>query len=77
MTDLADLTPLERAVLAFEQGWRGASGLKEAQAKQAFGLSATRYYQMLAALAFDPRAMAEFPVLCATLRAQMGPRRRR
>src|SRR5688572_22336493 len=50
----------ERAVriLAFEKQWWKHAGAKEQAIRDTFGLSATRYYQVLNALLDDPAALA-------------------
>jgi hypothetical protein len=55
----------ERAVriLAFEQEWGRHAGAKEEAVRELFGLSPTRYYQILDALVDSPAALAHNPML--------------
>ena len=55
-------------ILAFERRWWRQAGSKEQAIRDAFGLSATRYYQLLNALIDDPAALAHEPVVVARLR---------
>lgn len=55
------LTDIERQMLDLEGQWWSTPGRKEAAISDRFGMSATRYYQLLnrllgsqAALAYDP-----------------------
>ncbi len=41
------LSPRDREVLAFERQWWKYAGAKEQAIRDRFGLSATRYYQLL------------------------------
>lgn len=62
------LTDLERQVLAFEHGrWRFL-GAKEQAIHDRFGLSLTRYTQLLMGLLDNPAALAADPVLVNRLR---------
>src|SRR3954447_22223109 len=61
----------EREMLAFERQWWRYAGAKEAAIRERFGMSATRYYQVLNALAARPEARPVTPLLVR------GPRRRR
>lgn len=71
------LTELDRAVLAFERrSWPGP-GAKERAVRERFGISPTRYYQLLNALLDDPRALAHDPVTVNRLRRLREQRRRR
>ncbi len=69
----------ERAVriLAFERQWWKHAGSKEQAIRDTFGLSATRYYQVLNALLDDPLALAHDPVLVGRLRRLRASRARR
>jgi hypothetical protein len=66
-----------RQLLAFERGWWKHAGAKEQAIRESFGLSATRYYQLLNALLDDPAALAEDPVLVRRLRRLRASRSRR
>jgi hypothetical protein len=66
----------ERRILAFERRWWRHAGAKEQAIRDAFGLSATRYYQLLNALLDDPGAQAHDPVLVGRLRRLRAARSR-
>jgi hypothetical protein len=57
-----------RRILAFERRWWRRAGAKEQAIRDTFGLSATRYYQLLNRLLDDPAALAHDPVLIGRLR---------
>ncbi|MTK00582.1 DUF3263 domain-containing protein [Micromonospora sp. CP22] len=70
----------EREMLAFERQWWRHAGAKEQAIRDRFGLSATRYYQLLNALLDNPAALAADPVLVGRLvrlRASRSRNRRR
>jgi uncharacterized protein DUF3263 len=69
----------ERAVrmLAFERQWWKHAGAKEQAIRETFGLSATRYYQVLNSLLDEPAALAHDPVLVGRLRRLRASRTRR
>ncbi len=73
MDSLADR---EREILAFERGWWKYAGAKEAAIHDLFGLSATRYYQLVAALIDRPAALEHDPMLVLRLRRLRTDRRR-
>src|SRR3954447_963490 len=62
------LSEREGEILAFEKQWWKHAGAKEQAIRDTFGLSATRYYQLLNALLDKPAAMERDPVLVARLR---------
>jgi hypothetical protein len=62
------LSERERAMLAFERRWWRRAGAKEQAIRDTFGLSATRYYQVLNRLIDRPEALAYDPVLVTRLR---------
>jgi hypothetical protein len=70
------LTERERRILAFEQQWWKHAGAKEQAIRDTFGLSATRYYQLLNALLDQPAALAAEPVLVGRLRRLRSSRSR-
>ncbi|MCX4469732.1 DUF3263 domain-containing protein [Micromonospora sp. NBC_01655] len=72
----AGLTERERHILAFEQQWWRHAGAKEQAIRDGFGLSATRYYQLLNALLDNPAALAAEPVLIGRLRRLRSSRAR-
>ncbi len=63
-------------ILAFERQWWRQSGAKEQAIRDTFGLSATRYYQLLNALLDDPKALAHDAVLVNRLRRLRASRLR-
>ncbi|MGC4799105.1 DUF3263 domain-containing protein [Micromonospora saelicesensis] len=79
-TDPADpaagLTERERAILAFEQQWWRHAGAKEQAVRDTFGISSTRYYQLLNGLLDNPAALAADPVLISRLRRLRSSRAR-
>ncbi|MFF5178731.1 DUF3263 domain-containing protein [Micromonospora sp. NPDC000316] len=72
----AGLTPRERAILAFEQQWWRHAGAKEQAVRDTFGVSSTRYYQLLNGLLDNPAALAADPVLVGRLRRLRASRAR-
>jgi hypothetical protein len=57
-----------REILAFERRWWRHAGAKEQAVRDTFGLSSTRYYQLLNAVLDDPAGLAHDPVLVGRLR---------
>ncbi|XEK82185.1 DUF3263 domain-containing protein [Mumia sp. Pv4-285] len=72
----AGLTEREEAILGFESGWWKYAGVKEQAIRAEFGLSATRYYQVLNALIDREDALAHDPLLVRRLRRMRATRRR-
>ncbi|MDG4784162.1 DUF3263 domain-containing protein [Micromonospora sp. WMMD961] len=72
----AALTERERAILAFEQQWWRHAGAKEQAVRDTFGVSSTRYYQLLNGLLDNPAALAADPVLIGRLRRLRSSRAR-
>ena len=71
MTALADR---EMRILAFERRiWRN-EGAKELEIQEIFGISATRYYQVLNELIDKPEALQFDPSLVKRLRARRARR---
>ena len=70
------LSERERQVLAFERQWWKHAGSKEQAIRDQFGVSATRYYQMLNALLDNPAALAHDAVLVKRLRRLRATRAR-
>jgi hypothetical protein len=67
--EVADgLTERERQVLAFERQWWRRAGAKEQAIRDLFGISSTRYYQLLNGLLDSEPALAYDPVLVKRLR---------
>ncbi|MBT8225716.1 MAG: DUF3263 domain-containing protein [Dactylosporangium sp.] len=57
-----------RRLLAFERRWWRTAGAKEQAIRDVFGLSPTRYYQLLNALLEEQDALEYDPVLVHRLR---------
>jgi hypothetical protein len=76
-TEPEGLDERARQMLAFERQWWKHAGAKEQAIRDTFGLSATRYYQVLNALLEDPAALAHDPVLVRRLRRLRASRTRR
>ncbi|WP_235965735.1 DUF3263 domain-containing protein [Micromonospora rubida] len=72
----AGLTERELRILAFEQQWWRHAGAKEQAIRDAFGVSATRYYQLLNGLLDNPAALAAEPLLVGRLRRLRSSRAR-
>ncbi|ADG80308.1 Fis family transcriptional regulator OS=Tsukamurella paurometabola (strain ATCC 8368 / DSM /CCUG 35730 / CIP 100753 / JCM 10117 / KCTC 9821 / NBRC 16120/ NCIMB 702349 / NCTC 13040) OX=521096 GN=Tpau_3730 PE=4 SV=1 [Tsukamurella paurometabola] len=70
------LTRREHDILAFERQWWKYAGAKEDAIKELFGLSATRYYQVLNALVDTPEALAADPMLVKRLRRVRASRQK-
>jgi hypothetical protein len=62
------LTEREAQILAFERQWWRHAGAKEQAIRDTFGLSGTRYYQLLNALLEHPAALEHDPMLVKRLR---------
>jgi Protein of unknown function (DUF3263) len=75
-TDEPALDEREREILAFERKWWKHAGSKEQAIRDAFDLSATRYYQILNGLLDNPAALAHDPVLVGRLRRLRSARAR-
>ncbi|MDF2509640.1 MAG: hypothetical protein K0Q52_3499 [Microbacterium sp.] len=65
---LGDLTERDRAILALEVAWPRHSGAKEEIIRARLGMSAARYYQLLARLIESESALEYDPVLVRRLR---------
>ena len=74
--DRRELTELERELLTFERQWWKYAGAKEQAVRELFGMSATRYYQVLNALIDSPAALAPDPMLVKRLRRMRASRQR-
>jgi hypothetical protein len=70
------LTEREMEILAFESKWWKHAGAKEQAIRDAFDLSATRYYQILNGLLDNPAALAHDPVVVGRLRRLRSTRAR-
>lgn len=70
------LTDDELAILEFERKWWKQAGAKESAVREQFGLSATRYYQVLNRLLDLPAALETDPSLVGRLRRMREERSR-
>ncbi len=70
------LAERDERILDFERRWWRHAGSKEQAIRDEFGLSATRYYQLLNQLLDDPAALAYEPVLVKRLRRLRASRSR-
>ncbi|MGL5406654.1 MAG: DUF3263 domain-containing protein [Propionibacteriaceae bacterium] len=69
------LTKAEHAILDFEKGsWKSAA-IKEENIRETFGISATRYYQILNRLLDNPAALVSEPLVVNRLRRMRDQRR--
>ena len=62
-----ELTPREAEILDFERQWWRLAGAKEQAVADRFGLSSTRYYQLLNGLIDRPAALRADPMLVKRL----------
>ena|SRR4051794_25884288 len=76
LPDPAVLSERDRAVLDFERQWWKYAGAKEQAVREKFGMSSTRYYQVLNALIDRPEALAHDPLLVRRLRRLRATRQR-
>jgi hypothetical protein len=72
----ATLGERDRRILEFEKQWWRYAGAKERAVREEFGMSATRYYQLLNALIDLPEALVAEPMLVRRLRRLRSQRRR-
>jgi hypothetical protein len=70
------LSERDQQILAFEARWWKHAGSKEQAIRDSFGLSSTRYYQLLNALLDNPDALAQDPMLIGRLRRLRSTRAR-
>lgn len=70
-----ELTDVELSVLAFERKRWKYAGAKESAVLEAFGMSMTRYYQVLNILLDKPAALAADPLTVSRLRRLRASRR--
>jgi Protein of unknown function (DUF3263) len=68
------LTELEMRILAFERSWWQSPGAKDREILDAFGISPTRYYQLLNELIDRPESARFDPALVARLRRRRAER---
>lgn len=62
------LAARDQQILEFERRWWRRPGAKEQAIRDTFGLSPTRYYQLLNRLLDEPAALAQDPLLVGRLR---------
>jgi hypothetical protein len=74
--DEEQLSERDERILAFEAKWWKHAGSKEQAIRDSFGVSATRYYQLLNALLDNPAALERDPVLVGRLRRLRSTRAR-
>ena len=65
-----------KEILEFERQWWKYSGAKEQAIRELFGMSATRYYQVLNALVDHPAALSFDPMLIKRLQRMRSTRAR-
>lgn len=70
------LSERELAILDFERRWWRHAGAKEQAIRDTFGITATRYYQLLNGLLDNSAALAAEPVLIGRLRRLRATRSR-
>jgi hypothetical protein len=70
------LSERDTAILDFERQWWKFAGAKEQAIRDLFGMSATRYYQVLNALIDRPEALAHDPMLVKRLQRMRAQRQR-
>lgn len=70
------LSRREHDILAFERQWWKYAGAKEEAIKDLFGMSATRYYQVLNQLVDRTEALAVDPMLVKRLRRVRASRQK-
>lgn len=75
-TTQGGLTKVEAAILEMEQGWWKYQGAKETAVRERFGMSLTRYYQVLNTLIDQPAAPPANPVTVNRLRRLRAERQR-
>jgi hypothetical protein len=71
-----ELSEFHAALLDFEKEWWSLPGSKEAEIRQRFDISTTRYYQLLNALIDTEGALAHDPLLVKRLRRLRESRQR-
>lgn len=70
------LSPRDLDILAFERHWWRQAGAKEQAVRERFGVSGTRYYQLLNSLLDRPEALAADPMVVKRLRRLRESRQR-
>lgn len=70
------LSEQQAALLEFEKNWWSLPGSKEAEIRERFDMSPTRYYQLLNALIDSPEALTHDPLLVKRLRRMRETRQK-
>jgi hypothetical protein len=70
------LSRRELDILDFERKWWKYAGAKEEAIRELFGMSATRYYQVLNAVVDKPEALVADPMLVKRLRRLRASRQK-
>jgi len=73
---VGELPERDAEILSFERQWWKYAGAKEQAIRELFGMSATRYYQILNTLIDRPEALAYDPMLVKRLRRMRSSRQR-
>ena len=71
-----ELSDRDQAVLDFERQWWKYAGAKEQAIREQFGMSSTRYYQVLNTIIDRPEALVHDPLLVRRLRRLRSARQR-
>ncbi|MBF6357375.1 DUF3263 domain-containing protein [Nocardia higoensis] len=74
--DPSGLSRRELDILAFERQWWKYAGAKEEAIRELFGMSPTRYYQVLNAVVDRPEALVADPMLVKRLRRLRASRQK-
>lgn len=72
---MSGLSVKDHMTLQFEQRWWKYAGAKDAQVRELFSETATRYYQRLNVLIDRPEAMAAYPLVVRRLQRLRSTRR--
>lgn len=72
---MMSLSQRDAEILRFEKQWWRFEGAKQQAIRDQFGLSPTRYYQILNRLLDDPAALTAEPVVVRRLQRQRQSRR--
>ncbi|WP_425325210.1 DUF3263 domain-containing protein [Pedococcus bigeumensis] len=64
---------MEMAILDFEREWWRHAGAKDREVSQRWGISASEYDHLLAAVAVRPEAMAYDPLTVRRIRRRLVP----
>jgi hypothetical protein len=73
----SELDERTRLILDFERSWWQESGPKERRIRERFGISATRYHQLLMRAIDLPESLRYDPMLVRRLRRLRASRRRK